>query len=177
MIAWSTCSHSTRLSALTSTTRSADMTMSPISPEPALNIDPSLLCPFCDELLPENRSSVFDDLLANALKQAYPKWRRANPLGKRAPMTAYISVCERHRFEAKILPQAIRAGWPTKIDFNALPGRIQKKKIRQLLEGVLADPTSSSFFMEAMENVVKVGARVAESAMGQYAVFEKIQPG
>ncbi|KZV91332.1 hypothetical protein EXIGLDRAFT_615760, partial [Exidia glandulosa HHB12029] len=58
-----------------------------------------------------------------------------------------------------------------------LPARVHKSRVRKVLDGVLADPKTSSFFIEAVENIVKVGARVAESAMGQYAVFENIQPG
>ncbi|EJD51784.1 hypothetical protein AURDEDRAFT_149420 [Auricularia subglabra TFB-10046 SS5] len=153
------------------------ITKSPGSPDtpkqPA--VDPSRLCPYCDELLPDTRSPEFEELLRGARAKSWPKPRRANPLGLKAPMTVFVSVCERHRFEAKVLPQAIRAGWPTTIDFDSIPARVKRK--RRILDDILKDPSTSSFFREAMDNVARVGARVAESAMGQYAIFERIQPG
>jgi hypothetical protein len=139
------------------------------------NIDPSKLCPFCDELLPEQPSDKLKMLLRAASNRAVNRARPANKLGLKAPLQVYIGVCERHRFEAKLLPQAAKAGWPTTIDFNAIPMRLMDRQ--DLFEGILKDPTTSSFFCESLEHVQAVGLRVAESAMGQYATFERSQPG
>ena len=142
------------------------------------DIDSTKLCPFCDEAIPDpsTLSSVYHSLLRAASARSVPVRRRNNPKGLKAPFSVYISVCERHRFESKLLPQAVRMGWPTNIDFDAVPKRLMKRK--KDLEAILRKPKeNSSFFREAMDEVAKVGIRVAESAMGQYATFERIQPG
>ncbi|EJD34447.1 hypothetical protein AURDEDRAFT_131165 [Auricularia subglabra TFB-10046 SS5] len=136
---------------------------------------PASLCPYCDQPLPENPSDALLDLLRTARAKSRPRPRRNNPHGLKASMAVYIGVCERHRFETKVLPRAIRSGWPTKIDFDLLPDRV--KNHRQALDAVLADPRASVFFREANDLIAKVGARVAESPMGQYAAFQRFQPG
>ncbi|KAH7106732.1 RTC4-like domain-containing protein, partial [Auriculariales sp. MPI-PUGE-AT-0066] len=139
------------------------------------NVDHSKLCPFCDQPLPEQLSPEFHDLLRNAIKRAVNRPRPSNRFGLKASLPIYIGVCERHRFEEKLLPQAIKAGWPTTIDFNAVPRRLLDQ--RKLLKDILQNPSTSSFFRDSLEHVQAVGLRVAESAMGQYATFERIQPG
>lgn len=137
--------------------------------------DAPRLCPYCDSVLPEGLSDTFEDLLRGAFQKSWPAPRAANPYALKASAQIYAEVCERHRFEVSILPRAIRAGWPTTIDFDRLPERITQH--RQILDRILDNPSSSSFFHDMMDTVAKVGVRVAESAMGQFATFQRVQPG
>lgn len=126
-------------------------------------------------MLPDECSSTLVKLLKNAKDSAIPRARANNPQGLYAPLAVYIDVCTRHRFERKVLPRAKRKGWPTTIDFDRLPQRIRSHKSH--LDAVLQDPTCSPFFREMRDRIRDVGLRVAESAMGQYQVFQRFQPG
>ncbi|EJD46644.1 hypothetical protein AURDEDRAFT_124045 [Auricularia subglabra TFB-10046 SS5] len=74
-----------------------------------------------------------------------------------------------------LIPRAIRYGWPTRIDFDFLPERI--RKLQPALNTILANPTSSTFFCNAVAEIARLGKNVAESAAGQYLTFENLQPG
>ncbi|KDQ18972.1 hypothetical protein BOTBODRAFT_91809, partial [Botryobasidium botryosum FD-172 SS1] len=79
--------------------------------------DPSTLCPFCDEPWPENPSDELTALLEKLRLKAWPDPRFGNPGGLKAPISAFINLCQLHRSEAQYIPEGIRRGWPTKIDF------------------------------------------------------------
>ena len=142
---------------------------------PPLEVDHSKLCPFCDELLPDSLSPAFYGLLRTASNRAVKKPRSTNRHGLKASLPVYIGACERHRFEAKLLPQARKAGWPDKINFNEIPARLIARTAD--LTRILDVPMSSSFFCDAIDHIAQVGIRVAESAMGQFATFDRILPG
>ncbi|KAG6330683.1 hypothetical protein ID866_8406 [Astraeus odoratus] len=154
--------------------------------------DPSTLCPYCDEQLPPYPTPSLQCLLSNARRQSYADARLRNPRGLKAPLAIYISVCQRHRFETHQLPIALERGWPQVIDFRKVPMRVKRMKAE--LEAIILkgdplasgddedddDRTSSSrsvFWREVMKEVKKQGSRVVVGVKGQYASFEKTQPG
>ncbi|KAJ7213623.1 hypothetical protein GGX14DRAFT_309365, partial [Mycena pura] len=56
--------------------------------------------------------------------------------------------CQQHIAEAKVLPQARLLNWPEAIVYVELRSRVQTF-LQELLEPLLEDPTSSTFFAEA----------------------------
>ncbi|KIK18140.1 hypothetical protein PISMIDRAFT_14544 [Pisolithus microcarpus 441] len=160
--------------------------------------DPSTLCPYCDEPLPPHPTPSFQSLLSKAGKKSRPDPRPRNPKGLAAPLTIYISVCQRHRFESHQLPIALERGWPQAINFKNVPMRVERMKPD--LEAIIMDdddddtdndvvgdidedddtrgPRSRSvFWKEVKREVKKQGSRTTVGVKGQFASFEKIQPG
>ena len=92
------------------------------------SVDPTTLCPWCDEPLPPEPTPHLRALIAAAKRVSRPEDRQANPLGLRAPLAAFVGVCQRHRFERVWIPRARRKGWPTKIAWDKVAGRISRMK-------------------------------------------------
>lgn len=157
------------------------------SPKPDLpllvfeTVDPNTLCPYCDNSLPSSPSPTLRTLLDTMAKKSYPDPRPTNVLGRKAPFSTFISVCQRHRFESDILPEAKSKGWPSAIDWKKLAGRIEKLKPKlQLLIDDDSDDgprARSSAWNEIMELVKEKGSRAATGVKDQFLNFEKIQPG
>ncbi|KAK0238524.1 RTC4-like domain-containing protein [Armillaria nabsnona] len=142
------------------------------------SIDPKTLCPYCDTRLPDRPTPLLRRLLANIAKKSRPNPRPTNPLGRKAPLEAFIALCQRHRFESVTLPEAERNGWPKEIAWVKLEGRVQKMK--RELNALISDPnarSSSIFWAEIMEEVKAKGSRAVAGVKNQFATFEKAQPG
>lgn len=158
-------------------------------------MDPSTLCPYCDEPLPLTPTPHLLALLASTLKKSYPDSRPSNPKGRKAPLATFIAVCQRHRFESIKLPEAERKGWPTVIKFEDVRGRVENMKAALeaiVLDGDAGDSDSdededdpkakgprakSVFWKEIKKEVKKKGTRAVVGVSGQFASFEKTQPG
>jgi len=114
-------------------------------------------------------------------------------------MAVFVSVCQRHRFESEILPEAQRKGWPHTIEWKAVAERVMKMK--RALQALIDDTggedewelaysqkgkekskrkglkSSSIFWNEVIEEIKQKGTRAAAGVRGQFANFEKAQPG
>ncbi|KIJ65185.1 hypothetical protein HYDPIDRAFT_27905 [Hydnomerulius pinastri MD-312] len=154
--------------------------------------DPSTLCPYCDEELPLHPTPFLQILLETARKKSYADARPRNCRGLKAPLATYISVCQRHRFESHQLPIAIERGWPTYINFEKVPDRVKgmKKDLQAIImdtgdrdeddtsDDELKGPRDRSvFWREVKKEVKKQGSRTVVGVKGQFASFEKTQPG
>lgn len=132
--------------------------------------------------------------------------RPSNPLGLKAPLVTFITVCQRHRFESEILPEAEAKGWPKDIKWKEVSGRVIKmeKALRALIED-RGDEASESeaerdawevvykkdrgnrnkngpkarciFWTEFLNEVKLKGLRAISGVRGQFENFEKTQPG
>ena len=99
--------------------------------------DPSTLCPWCDEPLPTRPSPYLLRLMAAAKTRSASDARPTNPLGLYAAPAVFVNVCQRHRFESVQVPLAKRRGWPTRIDWKGLGGRVCA--MRGALEAIVED--------------------------------------
>ncbi|KZT70805.1 hypothetical protein DAEQUDRAFT_764374 [Daedalea quercina L-15889] len=165
-------------------------------------IDPHTLCPWCDERLPAAPSPHLESLITTARNASVRNPRPTNPLGLRAPVGMFVSVCQRHRFESHQVPKAQARGWPTKIDWERVPLRIKtlKPRLQEIIDDVDEDfllgvqrrddvedddsdkwadrPRKGSvFWRDVAKNVRKSGSRKATGVAGQLANFNKTQPG
>ncbi|KAG6840724.1 hypothetical protein C0991_004810 [Blastosporella zonata] len=149
------------------------------------NVDPSTLCPYCDGPLPSEPTPQLRKLLATAEKRSRREPRPGNRLGRTAPFIVYISICQRHRFESQMLPEAERKGWPKTIDWIELGKRVRKMRnvLRAIIEDTGADGEEDRpkarcvFWREAVAEVKQKGTRAVAGVKGQFASFEKMQPG
>jgi hypothetical protein len=84
-------------------------------------------------------------------------------------------------------------GWPQSIDFKKVPKRVEKMK--DALEAIITDTdihsdtedsvhddargprARSDFWREIKKQIKKQGSRTVTSVKGQFASFEKTQPG
>jgi hypothetical protein len=100
------------------------------------SIDPKTLCPYCDTLLPPSPTPLLLKLLATAKLSSTPDARPTNPLGRKASMTVYVGVCQRHRFESVWLPKARQKGWKEVIDWEDTRRRVEDMKdgLKAILE-------------------------------------------
>jgi hypothetical protein len=117
-------------------------------------------------------------------------------LGRKAPFTRYITICQRHRFESTILPEAEEKGWPKTIDWSALRGRVEgmQEELEDIIEDRRKDEGSDDdevqvldeeggarsrcvFWNEFMADVKRKGSRAAAGIKDQFLNFEKTQPG
>ncbi|KZV83711.1 hypothetical protein EXIGLDRAFT_777308 [Exidia glandulosa HHB12029] len=140
-------------------------------------IDPDKLCPFCDSLLPENPSAEYKRLLKATLRHAWPSYRRENPKGMSADMEVRVGVCVRHRFETKTMPKAVAKGWPTDIDFDALPSRVQSTHVMSRLRRILEQPTTSHFFRQFSALRKQHGILYLEGSRGQRLTIDDFGTG
>ncbi|KAF8989042.1 hypothetical protein BDZ89DRAFT_897946, partial [Hymenopellis radicata] len=83
------------------------------------------LCPYCDDPLPPKPTLLLRNLLGTMAKKSRPSARPTNPMGRKAPLEAFIALCQRHRFESQILPDAESKGWPKEIAFDKLEKRVR----------------------------------------------------
>ena len=138
-------------------------------------VDPTSLCPYCDEPWPPSPSPTLLSFLECTKRKSYTDPRPGNALGLKAPLAAFIELCQRHRFEMTHLPLALERGWPTHIDFASLPSRI--RGFRKRLGRFIDHPNESQFWREVRDDVREVGRMKVVSVSGQYATFERTQPG
>lgn len=96
-------------------------------------------------------------------------------MGLTAPLTVFVEVCQRHRFERTHLPLAIERGWPSKLNFEGLPKRILSFK--KIITRVVHNPTLSCFWRDLRDDMQEVGKTKIASVTGQFATFERALPG
>ncbi|KAF8208628.1 RTC4-like domain-containing protein, partial [Mycena galopus ATCC 62051] len=115
---------------------------------------------------------------------------------------AFATLCQRHQFESETLPMAAENGWPLSIDWDALGDRVCGMKIN--LEDIIADAgvplvcnsqdeensetleqersdrgprMQCIFWRELLEELKSSGSRRVSGVSGQFATFNKTQPG
>ncbi|OCH96355.1 hypothetical protein OBBRIDRAFT_787434 [Obba rivulosa] len=161
-------------------------------------VDPNTLCPWCDERLPPVPTPYLVDLMKIARSKSSRDSRLSNPLGLRAPLTAYTNVCQRHRFESIQVPRAQRKGWPTEIAWDRLPARVEAQRERlqaivddvdeQFLPGAVQAAASddalesrprkgSEFWQYVRKSVKEHGSKKAAGVREQLGSFSRTQPG
>ncbi|KAK1222125.1 hypothetical protein PQX77_015053 [Marasmius sp. AFHP31] len=159
-------------------------------------VDHETLCPFCDSRLPKNPTPHLQKLIDDAVRKSKPQPRPTNRLGRKLAMGDYIHICQRHHFEAELLPQAEAKGWPKTIDFSKLEARVFKLKprLKDILEDVEwkdqlgEDPDTWEmdaespralcvFWQETLKEVRSKGSKVAANVKSQFLTFHKTQPG
>lgn len=87
-------------------------------------VDPSRLCPWCDEVLADHISPQLASLIADAIPASYECPRPGNILGLTADVKVFSAVCARHDFEKTELVIALAEGWPTHINWEGFIKRV-----------------------------------------------------
>lgn len=115
-------------------------------------------------------------------------------MGRKAPLTVFVGVCERHTLEDDVLPEGRIRGWPTEIDFSKLGRRIEEMEddLKSLVndagptvsrEGKLEGSTSGPrakcvFWIDIIWAVWKAkGSKAVTSIEGQISDLHSAQAG
>lgn len=138
-------------------------------------VDPTSLCPFCDEPYPDDPSKVLQDMMTKARSRAYRDCRPSNTLGLKAELLYYFSMCRRHRFETGVLPKAKHYGWPTCINFDELPTRVEA--LRNHLAALIENKELSVFWQDLKCEIKNEGLSKVISIEGQMKSFDKSMSG
>ncbi|KAJ4470087.1 RTC4-like domain-containing protein [Lentinula aciculospora] len=164
------------------------------------SVDANTLCPYCDEPLPSSPSPHLKNLLVTTAKKSVRAPRPTNPMGRKAAVSVFINICQRHRFESKILPEAETKGWPKSIKWDLIHDRVMR--MRKHLEALMENSFSRKgrnendgddaaggieqrkrardgcvFWGEVMKEVKEKGTRAAADVKSQFANFQNTQPG
>ncbi|KAG9104232.1 hypothetical protein FRC06_004216 [Ceratobasidium sp. 370] len=142
-----------------------------------LHVDPEDLCPFCDELLPDNPSPYLLQTMAELRLLAKPEPRPRNPLGLTAPLTTFINLCHMHRAESTHVQRGKENHWPVVIDWNSVRKRLSSIQIVDALREIISNPESSEFFVTLSRAIKRDGALKAASIKAQLDSFELSHPG
>ncbi|KAF5343205.1 hypothetical protein D9757_010358 [Collybiopsis confluens] len=151
--------------------------------------NPDVLCPYCDEQLPEDPSPYFRELLARCARKSYSQPRPSNPKGRKAPVDVFVEVCSRHRLEKEMIPEAMARGWPIEIDWSLIPERVNslKNHLEALLQnsgdtsGLLSDGGNARekcvFWREVMDELREKRQGKLKSVDTQFLSLRRSQPG
>ncbi|KAG8739791.1 hypothetical protein FRC10_005174 [Ceratobasidium sp. 414] len=138
-----------------------------IGDDTLLHVDPDDLCPFCDELLPDNPSPDLLQTMAELKLLAKSEPRPRNPLGLTAPLTTFINLCHMHRAESTHVQRGKENHWPVVIDWNGVRNRLRSTQVVNALQEIISDPQSSEFFVILSETIKRDGALKAASIKAQ----------
>ncbi|KAH9921093.1 RTC4-like domain-containing protein, partial [Amylocystis lapponica] len=168
------------------------------------NVDPAMLCPWCDERLPLVPTPHLTSIMKFARSVSTPDARPSNPLGLRAQIDVFIGVCQRHAFENDQVPRAQQLGWPAEIAWARVRPRVEamRARLQEIVDDVDEEfqpgvthwtredddeedeekyagrPRKSSvFWRDVIKSVRKTGSRRTTSIRGQFSSFSKTQPG
>ncbi|KAI9611963.1 hypothetical protein H4Q26_008053 [Puccinia striiformis f. sp. tritici PST-130] len=124
-------------------------------------LDPEDMCCFCDECLPQNLSACF--MKTNQELRALPEVRSRkeakNPLALYLPFSQRAKQVQLHKAELTTIPDGIKQGWPTHIEFNKLHSRI--KRYQEYPKCIRLRQVPSLFFRSGFGSVP--GFRAAQS--------------
>ncbi|KDE03404.1 hypothetical protein MVLG_06120 [Microbotryum lychnidis-dioicae p1A1 Lamole] len=153
------------------------------SPDPLLEgedelPDPSTLCPFCSSVLPSEPSKELSSLKKYLLGRpnVTPNPSKRNPLGKRLPVVETASFCRRHRWETSVIPEGKARGWPTTIDWEALPKRVGAREFSDHLSQIIMQRKPSRFFDIAKREWEAKGSKI-NNILSEFKSSEVELPG
>jgi hypothetical protein len=138
-------------------------------------VDPDLLCPFCDELLPDPLSSGLSSALERLRRTAESQPRFGNAKGLKTSVDIYVSFCSRHDVESHELPKGKENGWPRQINTLELARRVRKLKSR--LQAMIDDPDECTFFRPLQASAKQYGKNSITGAKGAWVTFENAGTG
>lgn len=112
-------------------------------------VDPSTLCHWCDEPLPQVQSESLIRIRNGLLACTVPDPLPLTPLHRRATSTqVFISYCVQHRFERDDLPK-VPHNWPRNPDYGSLFRRILATGPE--LRGICKTIKESSHFLASVK--------------------------
>ncbi|GAA5995860.1 hypothetical protein JCM5350_007962, partial [Sporobolomyces pararoseus] len=141
-------------------------------------IDPSTLCPFCDQPLPEEPSERLSSLKRYLLARPHIESRHSfrNPKAKYLPIVEIASFCQLHKVEKTVIPEGRAKGYPVKIDWRALPQRIEDN-VAALLSEIITGESPSRFLDRAKQDWDRNNGFRRTNITAEWDSFHLEEPG
>ncbi|GAA6013941.1 hypothetical protein JCM11491_003463 [Sporobolomyces phaffii] len=141
-------------------------------------LDPSRLCPFCDQALPDEPSDRLTSLRQYLLARPNIESRLSarNPDAKYLPIVEIASFCQLHKVERTVIPEGIKRGYPMKINWNDLPRRIETQ-VGPHLSGIILGATPSRFIDLAKQDWDKNNGFKRTNITAEWDSFHFEEPG
>jgi hypothetical protein len=127
-------------------------------------------CPFCYEEMPEHKSPLLRSLLQPWLDQYHLK--------RRIGATSTVEACQRHRDEARTIPEGRSKGWKIKFNEGHIKAQVKNEKnpFMKTMRRRIEDPSTSEFYNRIMADRKKYG-RQAESTSAQMQNLNEMNAG
>jgi len=140
-------------------------------------VDPTTLCPFCDDPLPANPSTKLRSQLAYFRETCESEQRWGNSMGLTAPINVFVGFCALHTAETKVIPQGLRYGWPQEIDFKSVATRV--RRLESKLRAVIEDPDGrgAAFYGPLKEAAARYGIGAVTGSKGSWNSFKSVHAG
>ncbi|GAA5952028.1 hypothetical protein JCM21900_006227 [Sporobolomyces salmonicolor] len=152
------------------------------SPDPLLEndfetVDPTTLCPFCDQPLPETPSSRLVSLRKYLLARPHLEKRVSvrNNLAKKLPIAETASFCRMHKDERTVIPEGKARGYPTEIAWNELPKRIDRELSGHLTSVILGQ--TASHYLDCAKKEWDEKGRQMRNVASEFGSFHNEEPG
>ncbi|GAA5920263.1 hypothetical protein JCM1841_003005 [Sporobolomyces salmonicolor] len=152
------------------------------SPDPLLEndfetVDPTTLCPFCDQPLPETPSSRLVSLRKYLLARPHLEKRVSvrNNLAKKLPIAETASFCRMHKDERTVIPEGKARGYPTEIAWNELPKRIDRELSGHLTSVILGQTASD--YLDCAKKEWDEKGRQMRNVASEFGSFHNEEPG
>ncbi|KAJ7731840.1 hypothetical protein B0H14DRAFT_3899159 [Mycena olivaceomarginata] len=130
-------------------------------------------CDFCDAEITIRPSPKLDQIMADILPltQSSPTPQNLSHRTAHSPRI-YASYCKQHEVDSRLLPAARAAGWPEKINYSCLRGRVEVE-VLPTLHDLLEEIKESNFFVDALAGKFKK-ATGHFGEIGYYAIFHAV---
>ncbi|KAG5649399.1 hypothetical protein H0H81_004106 [Sphagnurus paluster] len=122
-------------------------------------LDPTKVCPYCDEKWPKVPSAELLHQRETLEKMSFPDPgpHSANPLHQQiVPAVCAASFCSLHRFETTVIDIAVREKWPQTVDWVKFENRIWRSQAA--IQTIIQDPSSSLFHQILQVTVSNLGS-------------------
>ncbi|GAA5895753.1 uncharacterized protein JCM6883_001611 [Sporobolomyces salmoneus] len=141
-------------------------------------LDASMLCPFCDQPLPAEPSDRLVSLKRYLLERPHLESRHSvrNPKAKYLPIVEIASFCQLHKVERTVIPEGRKNGYPMKIDWKALPERIETEIAPHLSQIILGE-TPSRFLDRAKQDWERNNGYKRTNVTAEWDSFHLEEPG
>ncbi|GAA5839477.1 hypothetical protein JCM9279_005954 [Rhodotorula babjevae] len=140
--------------------------------------DASTLCPFCDRPLPDTPSPQLLATRAALLRLPHgPRPSLRNKAAVRLPEGEHVvrtaAFCKMHVDEREVVPDGRARGYPTRIQWDELPRRINRQLDTHLSDVILGKATSP--FLDRARSAWEAGEW--KSVLSEYGSFDVEEPG
>ncbi|GAA5926808.1 uncharacterized protein JCM15063_000375 [Sporobolomyces koalae] len=141
-------------------------------------LDPSRLCPFCDQILPPVPTTRLVSLKNYLLARPHIEDRISarNPQARYLPIIEIASFCQLHKVEKTVIPEGMAKGYPMEIDWAALPARIETLCAPHLSAVVRGD-SESRFLEQARRDWEANGGFRRSNVTAEWDSFQSEEPG
>ncbi|PLW30014.1 hypothetical protein PCASD_15767 [Puccinia coronata f. sp. avenae] len=149
----------------------------PEAPQTLIQASKGDLCVFCDEPMPLNPSCRLKKLgeYLQAKPEVQHRREPTNPWALHLPFPLKAGYCQMHQAELSIIPHGLAKQWPSTIDFENVPRRVEH--LQDHLFSISDKRVPSCYLDGAINSWTTLGKHKSQSLFYDINSFELEQPG